>query len=144
MFLNKRERIINKAISKTVAEFSNRTPKIYQHFFYGAFDLAPQNLAIWYLFETDVEYEEAHKTGLCNELVANTIHNLISCGYPEEALEKADIYSKPYKFEFRGEASEEDLNYIRNAKNHRTVHISFTTQEDIDRMTNGDYHLYFQ
>lgn len=41
-----RRRIINKAVKKTVKEYSNRTPKIYEHFFYGAFDLAPQYLVI--------------------------------------------------------------------------------------------------
>ncbi len=47
MFLfSKRNRIIKKAVAKTVSTFTDRTPKIYQHFFYGAFDLAPENLVI--------------------------------------------------------------------------------------------------
>lgn len=36
---SKRKRIIKKAVKKTVAEFLDRTPKIYQHFFYGAVEI---------------------------------------------------------------------------------------------------------
>ena len=84
MFLfSKRNRIIKKAIAKTVSAFFDRTPKIYQHFFYGAFYLAPENLVIWYLFETDDDLDMACKIGLCAELDATTIQNLISYGYPQ-------------------------------------------------------------
>ena len=145
MFLfSKRNRIIKKAVAKTVSAFTDRTPKIYQHFFYGAFDLAPENLVIWYLFETDDDLDKAQEIGLCAELDATTIRNLIFYGYPEEAVEKIDTSSKSYKIEFRGEASEDEINYLRNALKNRTAHVSFTTKEDIDRETNGDYHLYFQ
>ena len=69
MFLfSKRNCIIKKAIAKTVSAFFDRTPKIYQHFFYGAFDLAPENLVIWYLFETDDDLDKAQEIGLCAEL----------------------------------------------------------------------------
>ena len=65
MFLfSKRNRIIKKAVAKTVSTFTDRTPKIYQHFFYGAFDLAPENLVIWYLFETDDDLDKAQEIGL--------------------------------------------------------------------------------
>ena len=37
MFFSKRNRIIKKAVKKTVSDFADRTPKIYEHFFYGAF-----------------------------------------------------------------------------------------------------------
>ena len=145
MFLfSKRNRIIKKAIAKTVSAFFDRTPKIYQHFFYGAFDLAPENLVIWYLFETDDDLDKAQEIGLCAELDATTTRNLIFYGYPEEAVEKIDTSSKSYKIEFRGEASEDEINYLRNALKNRKAHVSFTTKEDIDREANGDYHLYFQ
>ena len=41
MFFSKRNRIIKKAVKKVVAEFADRTPRIYENFFYGAFDIAP-------------------------------------------------------------------------------------------------------
>ena len=40
--------------------------------------------------------------------------------------------------------SEEDAQKIFDALSNRKVMVSFTTREDIDRKTNGDYHLYFQ
>ena len=145
MFLcSKRNRIIKKAVAKTVSAFFDKTPKIYQHFFYGAFDFAPENLVIWYLFETDDDLDKAQEIGLCAELDATTTRNLIFYGYPEEAVEKIGTNSKSYKIEFRGEASEDEINYLRNALKNRKAHVSFTTKEDIDRETNGDYHLYFQ
>ena len=145
MFLfSKRNRIIEKAVAKTIAAFADRTPKIYQHFFYGAFDIAPENLVIWYLFETDDDLDKAQEIGLCAELDTTTTRNLIFYGYPEEAVEKIDTSSKSYKIEFRGKASEDEINYLRNALKNRKAHVSFTTKEDIDREANGDYHLYFQ
>jgi hypothetical protein len=87
MFLfSKRNRIIKKAVAKTVAAFADRTPKIYQHFFYGAFDIAPQHLVVWYLFESDTEMETAKSSGYCDELKKATIRNLINLGYPQEAI----------------------------------------------------------
>ena len=59
MFFSKRNRIIKKAVKKVVAEFADRTPRIYENFFYGAFDIAPQNLVVWYLFQTDAELDSA-------------------------------------------------------------------------------------
>ena len=146
MFLfSKRNRIIKKAVAKTIAAFADRTPKIYQHFFYGAFDLAPENLVIWYLFETDDDLDKAQEIGLCAELDATTTRNLIFYGYPEEAVKKIDTSSKSYKLSYHSEATEDEIHYyLRTALTNRKAHVSFTTKEDIERQTNGDYHLYFQ
>jgi len=144
LFFSKRNRIIKKAVAKTVAAFADRTPKIYHHFFYGAFDLAPEYLVIWYLFETDNELHTAIETGLCAEIDEITINNLIAYGYPKEAVETVDRASKPYTSALRGKATEDEIAYIRNALIDRKACVSFTTQEDINRQTNGDYHLYFQ
>ncbi|MBE6968377.1 MAG: hypothetical protein E7444_08075 [Ruminococcaceae bacterium] len=86
MCFSKRNRIIKKAVKKTVLEFSDRTPKIFEHFFYGAFDIAPQYLVVWYLFQTDAELEIAKSSGYCDELAKATISNLIDLGYPREAI----------------------------------------------------------
>ena len=145
MFLfSKRNRIIKKAVAKTIAAFADRTPKIYQHFFYGAFDIAPENLVIWYLFETDDELNIAQEIGLCAQIDDTTIKNLVYYGYPQNAVEKIDTTSKPYKLAYHSEATEDEIRYLRTALVNRKAHVSFTTKEDIDRQTNGDYHLYFQ
>lgn len=43
---SRRKRIIKKAVDNTVKALGSRTPKIFEHFFYGAFDIAPQNLVV--------------------------------------------------------------------------------------------------
>ncbi len=136
------ERIIKKSVDKTVETFSKSTPEIYQHFFYGAFDIAPQNLVIWYLFETDNELSQSQESGLCESLTASTFENLLSFGYPPEALSctKSSISEK-----IKIECDIPDLRQsIIDALENRQVRVSFTTKEDIDNKANGDYHLYFQ
>ena len=146
LFFSNRKRMIKKAIANTVTAFAGRTPKIYEHFFYGAFDIAPQNLVIWYLFKTDEELEIAKESGFCDELKELTIKNLLSLGYPEEAFDTvkkdaADFNDDRIKLE---NVPEEDVQRIFDALSDRKVMVSFTTKEDIDRKTDGDYHFYFQ
>ncbi len=142
MFLfSKRYRIVKKAVAKTVSTFADRTPKIYQHFFYGAFDIEPQYLVVWYLFETDAELEVAKSSGYCDELETITIETLLRLGYPKEAFELTKMESP--NITFCG-GSEEEHQKILDLLTYRKAMISFTTKEDIDRTTNGDYHLYFQ
>lgn len=138
---SKRNRIIKKAVKKTVADFSKRTPKIYQHFFYGAFDREPQNLVVWYLFATDAELESAKLSGFCDDLEQATIRNLISLGYPQEAFEITPMGTP--NITFHGGADEERQNILQSLT-HRKASISFTTKEDIDNTANGDYRVYFQ
>ena len=138
---SKRNRIIKKAVAKTITAFADRTPKLCQHFFYGAFDIAPQNLVVWYLFESDAELETAKASGYCDDLEKATIRNLIDLGYPQEAFEITNM-SVP-SITFCGE-TEEQQQSILHSLTHRKAKISFTTKEDIDNKTNGDYHLYFQ
>ena len=125
MFFSKRNRIIKKAVKKTVSEFADRTPKIYEHFFYGAFDIAPQNLVVWYLFRTDAELEAAISSGYCDALEKATIRNLIDLGYPQEAFSITNMGAPNLAF-------------------YRKAAIAFTSKEDIDNQENGDYHVYFQ
>ncbi len=144
MFLfSKRNRIIKKAIEKTVKEVAEKTPKIYEHFFYGAFDIAPQNLVVWYLFETDIELQDAKETGYCDELEKMTIDNLISLGYPKEAFALTKVDVPTDKITFQG-GTEEDKERILFSLTNRKAMVSFTTKEDIDKKANGDYYLYFQ
>ena len=141
MFFSKRNRIIRKAVKKVVAEFINRTPRIYEHFFYGAFDIAPQNLVVWYLFQTDAELETAKSSGYCDDLEKATNRNLIDLGYPQEAFEIINMGAP--NITFCGGTDEEQQS-ILHSLTYRKAMISFTTKEDIDNKANGDYHLYFQ
>lgn len=135
-------KIIKKALKQTVAEFKGSSPAVYQQFFYGAFDLAPQNLAVWYLFATDKELMAAVENGLCSKLTEATIHNLIAAGYPAEAFSET-VFPLSGKIALQGGTTEE-INDVIYSLTHRKAKVAFTTEEDIDRKTNGDYHLYFQ
>ena len=138
----KLNKIIKKVLEQTIAEFKEASPTIYLHFFYGAVDLAPQNLVVWYLFATDKELQAANENGLCNRLTETTIHNLIAAGYPAEAFSEA-YYPLNGKITFQG-GTKEEINDMIYSFTHRTAKVAFTTQEDIDRKAHGDYHLYFQ
>jgi len=140
-FSSKRRRIIKKAVEKTVFAFVDRSPKIHQHFFYGAFDIAPQYLVVWYLFETDAELETAKSSGYCDELEKATLHNLIALGYPKEAFEITNMGTP--NITFCG-GTEEDQQNILHSLTYRKGMISFTTKEDIDNKANGNYRVYFQ
>lgn len=142
-FFSKRNRIIKKAVAKTVREYGDRTPRIYQHFFYGAVDMAPQNLVVWYLFETDSELKTAETSGVCNELQKMTVKNLLLLGYPEEAFERSHADTPANKFMIQAE-TKEDIQAFPYSLNNKKVMISFTTKEDIDKKADGDYRLYFQ
>lgn len=135
-------KVIKKAINQTIAEFKKSYPAIYQYFFYGAVDLAPQNLVVWYLFATDEELQIAHENGLCNKLTEVTIHNLIVAGYPAEAFSET-YFPLSDKVTFQGGATE-TRNDIIHSMIRRKATVAFTTQEDIDRKAYGDYRLYFQ
>ena len=94
------------------------------------------------MFATDNELQEAKENGLCNKLTTVTINNLISAGYPPEAF--SDTYL-PFRDNIKfNDSTLDQANRIINMLPHKRVNISFTTQEDIDKKANGDYHLYFQ
>lgn len=143
MFKNfRRNRIIKKAVEKTVFQFSNSDPQISNHFFYGAVDIRPENLVVWYLFKTDLELESAKENGLCKKLEEATINNLVELGYPWEAFcEK--VVSLPSKISFANGTPEQQSKII-HALTHRSASIAFTTEEDVDKKANGDYYLYFK
>ena len=86
-FYSKRRRIIRNAVLKTVKAFDGSKPRIAEHLFYGAVDLDPRNLVIWYLFQTDADLESARVCGLCEDITKATVRNLLSFGYPAEAFE---------------------------------------------------------
>ena len=144
MFLgSRRKRIIEKAVKKTLMQVSGRSQRIREHFFYGAYDEAPQYLVVWYLFETDAELEEAQESGFCKEIERLTIDNLILSGYPKEAFELTKMEIPTEKIKFKG-GTKEDIDKILFSLTHKKAKISFTTKEDIDKKTSGDYRLYFQ
>lgn len=135
-------RKIKKAVNKTVKEFENSIPKISGHFFYGSVDISPNNLVIWYLFNTNDELALAKENGLCEQLTGRTTQNLLDEGYPKEAFEKTKLQVVE-KITYANEVQEQIDNIMESLLN-KKVMISFTTEQDIGEKANGDYHLYFQ
>ena len=142
-FFSKRKRIIKKTVVNTVKAFTDRTPEIYNNFFYGEFDSDPKKLVICYLFETDAELKYAEISGFCDELEKLTIENLISSGYPKNAFEDTKTESLEKVIAVKSGA-EEDIQRVFDLLENKKAKVAFTTQEDIDKKANGDYHLYFQ
>ena len=125
-----------------VSAFENCTPKISGHFFYGSIDISPNNLVIWYLFNTNDGLALAKENGLCNSLISQTIQNLLDEGYPKEAFETTEMQVAE-KITYANEMQEQIDNIMKSLLN-KKVKISFTTEQDIDEKANGDYHSYFQ
>mgnify|MGYP003298649343 CR=1 FL=1 len=107
-FFSKRKRIIKKAVKLTAAAIKDKSPQVYMHFFYGAFDIDPKNLVVWFLFETDNELTKAKQSGLCEEIKNLTAKNLIAEGYPCEALNKNTVSF----------TSQEDIDKKANGNHH--------------------------
>lgn len=95
------------------------------------------------MFKTDAELNIAKESGFCDEFSKATIGNLISLGYPSDAFNVSTQDNISDRISFEGGA-EETHQLILNMFAHRKAVILFTTEEDIDRKSNGDYRLYFQ
>ena len=134
-------RIINKAVSEAAKFFKDRSPAIAAHFYYGAIDIAPQHLVVWYLFKTEDELIKAENSGLCDEINKKTKDMLLRYHYPPEAFEDTPFPVDKISFE---NGSKEEQEKIRNMLSHGKAVISFTTQQDIKEKANGDYRVYFQ
>lgn len=76
------KRKIRKAMKRARAEFTDSVPPIADHFFYGAVEIGPGNLAMWYLFAADVQLEQARESGLCGQIAEATIRHLEQLKYP--------------------------------------------------------------
>ena len=143
LFTSKRTRIIKKAIAKTVAQFITRTPAIYEHYFYGAYNISPENLVIWFIFETNEDLKCAKQTDLCKEIESAAIQHLLSLGYPKTAFEPIRRDIPIDKINIQG-CSDKMQDTILRSITHRTASIAFTSKENIKEKANGSYYLYFK
>ena len=141
MFKARLEKKIIKSIEETVSEYSTSLPKIIEHFFYGAIEIAPQYLVIWYLFDRDSDLAEAQASGLCERIRCSTVQHLKDHGYPVEAFEVPMPLSLG-KITIRGNQrkAKELKAVLKNCK----ATVAFTSKEDIQNKAHGDYRLYFQ
>lgn len=101
-----------QAIAAAAAAVAHRSPRIAEHFSYGATEIHGRYLTPWFLFRTDAELAAARANGLAAEIERRVRAELLARGWPADEIP-------------------------RSAAN-------FTTQEDIQRKTGGDYWAYFK
>lgn len=141
MFKARLKKKIKKSIEETVSEYSTSLPKIVEHFFYGAIEIAPQYLVIWYLFDRNSDLAEAQASGLCERIRCATVQHLKDHGYPVEAIEGPELLSIG-KTTIRG--NQKKAEELKAVLKNRKVSVAFTSKEDIESKAHGDYRLYFQ
>jgi hypothetical protein len=108
----KLEEKIGKSIDEVCAFFVDKEPPIFTSFYYGAVDINPAYLTIWYIFKLDKELRIAENIGFTSELIELTKKYLKKYKYPEKAM--------------------------------NDIIISFTSDEDIQKTTGGNYWYYFK
>ena len=141
MLRTRLEKIIKKSIEETVSEYSTCLPKIVEHFFYGAIEIAPQYLVIWYLFDRNSDLAEAQASGLCERIRRATVQHLKDHGYPVQAFE----VPKPLSFrKITISGNQKKAEELKAVLKNRKISVAFTSKEDIESKAHGDYRLYFQ
>lgn len=78
--------IITTAIQKTLDRYEERQPAIVDSFWMGAIDIAPENLAIWFLYEDGQAVSSAKYSGLSLEVEATLRRLLDEGGYPVKGI----------------------------------------------------------
>ena len=91
-------KIIKKAIANTKDLIRDKRPKVVDSLFYGAYDIAPHHLVIWYIFRTNKDLAEANACGLTNIISENTARVMIENGYPKQAFIDTKIPLSKIKF----------------------------------------------
>lgn len=137
------ENIIQESMKSVLVNFKNTRPSITFNTFYGAVEIDPHNLAIWYFFKTDEELKTAIQNGLTNKIKQLTIEEMIKNGYPISEIQvdynPLDVSKK--KFNIDQEVEENTINNGINSLNDR---ISFSSEEDVMNETGGNYYQYFK
>jgi len=139
--LRRKTSIIKISIKETLKQIKGMEPKVVYNTFYGAYDIAPYNLVIWYFFKTNEDWSTATSKGLTDEISKLTVSNMIKNGYPASAFE---VNVVPLgEGEFIGWPEGEKEKYIYDAT-HCQVLISFSSEQDVKEKANGDYYYYFK
>ena len=85
------EPIITGATDAVAADWPRRGPKLYEHFHYGAVHIAPQHLAIFYMFLKDADLAVAKTNGLTAWADRATREQLRARGYPADVIDAVGV-----------------------------------------------------
>lgn len=143
---NHLEKIIQKSMKTVLDKIKNIEPPITFDAFYGAIEIAPYNLVIWYFFKTDDELNKATQNGLTDKIKQLTIDEMVKNGYPSSAFQinHTPIDTSKIKFKGDGQVKENAVQNIINSLEHRSVSISFSSEEDVKNKSGGNYYYYFK
>jgi hypothetical protein len=87
----KYDSIVNRAIYRTRVRFADTSPEIVDHIFYGANDIHPKHLAIWFAFADEAMLREAEALGHTKRIRQALLSALEEEGYPIEVLPEIGI-----------------------------------------------------
>jgi hypothetical protein len=143
---NNLEKIIQTSINTVLDKFKNIEPPITFHTFYGAIEIDPYNLAIWYFYKTEDDLRKAAKIGLTNKIRQLTINEMIENGYPQSAFQinYTPIDASKIRFEIDEQIKENTVQKLVNSLGNRYVSITFSSEEDVKNKTDGNYYYYFK
>jgi uncharacterized Tic20 family protein len=85
------EAIVEDATQRVMTSVARAEPAVVHHLFYGSMGVDPENLVVWYLFETDTAQETAEESGLLANLDKRTRCALRTHDYPTPAVDRIAV-----------------------------------------------------
>lgn len=82
---------VTAAIQQTCQALGNLTPPIVDYISYGAIDLDPRHLAVWFAFADNAALAEAQACGHPAHIRSTLLRMLRKQGYPAEALSEIHV-----------------------------------------------------
>lgn len=116
--------IVKKSVRVVKKQCKNRRPAIHKTDYYGAVEMDPALLAVWFFFKTDEQLERAKACGLTDEIQAMLFGALKENGYPLAA--------------FTG-VTNPKLKALTNK-----VAVAFGSCETVERDYKGNYFLFYK
>ena len=86
-------RIVRKARKRAERHAGRFKPRVAWSMHYGAIEIDPKNLAVWYVFKTEANLSHAREYGLTSQLDSWTRHALAEFGYPRPSVSQVRVSS---------------------------------------------------
>lgn len=141
------EKIIKKSMKSVLKQVKRYSPQITFKTFYGAVDIAPYNLAIWYFFKSDNDLEQAKRIGLDDLVEKLTIYEMITNRYPSPVFENNNLISldkSKIKLLSDNETEKAKIDIIFCKYKVIRDLICFSSEEDVKKKADGNYYYYFK
>ncbi|HBL85080.1 MAG: hypothetical protein A2Y17_11410 [Clostridiales bacterium GWF2_38_85] len=137
---SKLQKVVMKAINVVLDYYKNENPKIADVFYYGADKKAPENLAVWFMFETNEDLKAAMANGLTFAIIKITKDALIDNGYPKEIFNMPNFSLPIIESENHNDIQHISIDAIASEPLSK---VYFTTLQDIDEKSHGNRYYYF-